>query len=177
MITLLRFDGSAGFYFLWQHAVHIFFRDVFGHLFDVRQQHRDQEQDQQGRKAQAAVEHFDYVHSVDRLKIARRLSRFAQEAGLTLPVLLECNVSGEGSKFGFDLEGWEHDEAQRGAFFAAVEEILELPGLAVRGLMTMAPFVADPETVRPVFASLSRLFDALQERFPSGDWLIVFATQ
>jgi pyridoxal phosphate enzyme (YggS family) len=124
----------------------------------------------QSRKAQAAVEHFDYVHSVDRLKIAQRLDRFAQEAGLTLPVLLECNVSGEESKYGFELAGWEQAEAKRNTFFAIVEEILELPGLAVCGLMTMAPFVADPEMVRPVFASLRRLLDALHKRFPSGDW-------
>jgi pyridoxal phosphate enzyme (YggS family) len=124
----------------------------------------------QSRKAQVAVEHFDCVHSVDRLKIARRLSHFAQEAGLTLPVLLECNVSGEESKYGFELADWERNEAQRDAFFATVEEMLALPGLAVRGLMTMAPFVADPATVRPIFASLRGLCDALRERFPSGDW-------
>jgi pyridoxal phosphate enzyme (YggS family) len=124
----------------------------------------------QSRKAKTAVEHFDYIHSVDRLKIARRLSRFAQEARMTLPVLLECNVSGEESKFGFDLVGWEQNPAQRNTFFTAVAEMLDLPGLAVRGLMTMAPFVTDPETVRPVFASLRGLCDTLRERFPSGDW-------
>ncbi|MDY7077591.1 MAG: YggS family pyridoxal phosphate-dependent enzyme [Chloroflexota bacterium] len=128
----------------------------------------------QSRKAQSVVAHFDYVHSVDRIKIARRLSHFAREAGRTLPVLLECNVSGEGAKFGFDLAGWEQDEAQRSAFFAAVAEILALPGLSVPGLMTMAPFVADPRTmpavVRPVFASLRALLDALQAHFPSHDW-------
>ena len=124
----------------------------------------------QSRKAQAVVAHFDYVHSVDRLKIAQRLSRFAQEAGRTLPVLLECNVSGEESKFGFDLQGWERDEARQKTFFAAVEEILALPALVVQGLMTMAPFVADPETVRPVFASLRALLETLRERFPAHDW-------
>ncbi len=124
----------------------------------------------QSRKARAVVAHFDYVHSVDRLKIARRLSRFAQEASLTLPALLECNVSGEESKYGFDLQGWEQNEAQRETFFAAVEGIVALPGIAVRGLMTMAPFVSDPEGVRPVFASLRGLRDALAERFPAGDW-------
>ena len=124
----------------------------------------------QSRKARGAVVHFDYVHSVDRLKVARRLGRFAQEAGRTLPVLLECNVSGEETKFGFDLSGWEQDAARRGAFFTAVEEALALPGLAVRGLMTMAPFVDDPQTVRPVFVSLRSLLDALRERFPAGDW-------
>jgi pyridoxal phosphate enzyme (YggS family) len=124
----------------------------------------------QSRKAQAVVTHFDYIHSVDRLKIARRLSRFAQEVGQTLPVLLECNVSGEETKFGFGLQGWEQDEARREAFFAAIEDILALPGLSVRGLMTMAPLVTDPETVRPVFASLRALLDALRERFPIHDW-------
>jgi pyridoxal phosphate enzyme (YggS family) len=121
----------------------------------------------QSRKARDVVAYFGYVHSVDRLKIAQRLSRFAGEAGQVLPVLLECNVSGEEAKFGFDLQGWERDEARRGAFFAAVEHILALPGLSVQGLMTMAPLVADPETVRPVFVSLCALMDALRERFPS----------
>jgi pyridoxal phosphate enzyme (YggS family) len=124
----------------------------------------------QSRKAQDVTTHFDYIHSVDRLKIARRLSRFAQEANLTLPALLECNVSGEESKFGFELHGWEQDVTRKETFFSTVEEILALPGLAVRGLMTVAPFVSDAEVVRPVFASLRRLLDALRERFPSGDW-------
>jgi pyridoxal phosphate enzyme (YggS family) len=124
----------------------------------------------QSRKAQAVVSHFDCVDSVDRLKIARRLSHFAQDAGRILPVLLECNVSGEETKYGFDLQDWERNEARREAFFAAVEEILVLPGLSVQGLMTMAPFVASAETVRPVFASLRGLLDALRVRFPAQDW-------
>ncbi|RLC60683.1 MAG: YggS family pyridoxal phosphate-dependent enzyme, partial [Chloroflexi bacterium] len=124
----------------------------------------------QSRKARDVAEHFDYVHSVDRLKIARRLSRFSRSAGKKLPVLLEGNVSGEESKYGFDLHGWEQEDEQRKAFFAIVEDILALPGISVRGLMTMAPLVADPETVRPVFASLRALLDALRERFPAGEW-------
>jgi pyridoxal phosphate enzyme (YggS family) len=124
----------------------------------------------QSRKAGAVVAHFDYVHSIDRLKIARRLSRFAREGGRTLAALLECNASGEETKFGFDLQAWEQDEARVNAFFTSVEEILALPGLAVEGLMTMAPLVADPETVRPVFASLRALLHALQARFPDHDW-------
>ncbi|HET89745.1 MAG TPA: YggS family pyridoxal phosphate-dependent enzyme [Chloroflexi bacterium] len=124
----------------------------------------------QSRKTERVVDHFDIVHSVDRLKIARYCSRFAQQAGRTLPVLLECNVSGEESKYGFDLSGWERDEGRREGFFAVVEEILALPALAVQGLMTMAPFVPDPETVRPVFISLRALLDLLKERFPTADW-------
>ena len=124
----------------------------------------------QSRKARRVVEHYDYVHSVDRLKIARRLSDHAAEAGQVLPVLLECNVSGEGSKYGFALENWEGDDARRKAFFTAVDEILSLPGLDVRGLMTMPPYVDDPEDVRPLFVSLRMLRNALRERFIGADW-------
>ncbi len=124
----------------------------------------------QSRKARRVAEHYDYVHSVDRLKIAHRLSRYADEAGRTLPVLLECNVSGEGSKYGFPLERWEEDEAKQETFLSAVAEIVALPGLRVRGLMTMPPYVDDPEEVRPLFISLRLLRNVLRERFPSSHW-------
>ncbi|MCS7281802.1 MAG: YggS family pyridoxal phosphate-dependent enzyme [Anaerolineae bacterium] len=124
----------------------------------------------QSRKADLAVAHFDVVHSVDRLKIANRLSRFAVEAGREIPVLLECNVSGEATKFGFLLDRWQEDLAQREAFFTDCAAILRLPGLRVVGLMTVAPLTEDPEMVRPVFASLRALLDALRERFPEVPW-------
>ncbi|MGD8998550.1 MAG: YggS family pyridoxal phosphate-dependent enzyme [Anaerolineae bacterium] len=124
----------------------------------------------QSRKASRVAEYYDYVHSIDRLKIARRLSRSADESDRTMPVLLECNISGEASKYGFALENWEHDEAQRGAFFAAVEEIVALPALEVRGLMTMPPYVDDAEEVRPLFVSLRMLRNVLRERFRSVAW-------
>lgn len=124
----------------------------------------------QSRKADLVVEHFDVVHSVDRVKIARRLSRFAVEAGREIPVLLECNISGEATKFGFAVGRWEEDAAQREAFFAECAAILELPGLRVEGLMTVAPIADDPEAVRPVFARLRTLRDALRERFPHLPW-------
>ncbi|MER3458533.1 MAG: YggS family pyridoxal phosphate-dependent enzyme, partial [Chloroflexota bacterium] len=57
----------------------------------------------QSRKARAVVAHFDWVHSVDSVKLARRLSRFAEAAGRTLPILLEVNISGEPSKYGFAM--------------------------------------------------------------------------
>ena len=124
----------------------------------------------QSRKAKRVVEFYDYVHSLDRLKIAGRLSRYAAEAGRTLPVLIECNVSGEGSKYGFPLDQWEEEETQLESFFSAVEEILDMQGLSVHGLMTMPPYVDDPEEVRPFFVKLRLLRDALRERFPSTDW-------
>lgn len=124
----------------------------------------------QSRKADLVVDCYDVVHSVDRLKIAQRLSRFAVEVGREIPVLLECNVSGEATKFGFAVNRWEEDAAQREAFFAEGAAILALPGLRVEGLMTIAPLTDDPERVRPVFARLRALRDALRERFPRLPW-------
>ncbi len=124
----------------------------------------------QSRKAADVVAAFDYLHSLDRAKLAERLSRFIPPGRSPLPVLLECNVSGEESKYGFELAGWEHDPARLAAFCEEVARILSLPGLSVHGLMTMAPWVADAETVRPVFASLRALRDALVERFPGQSW-------
>ena len=124
----------------------------------------------QSRKARRVVEHYDYVHSVDRVKIAQRLSSYIDPDERALPILLECNISGEGSKYGFALEDWEGNEVLQKAFFAAVDEILALPGLEVRGLMTMPPYVEDPEEVRPLFASLRILREVLRDRFNSVDW-------
>jgi PLP dependent protein len=124
----------------------------------------------QSRKAKLVVENYDYVHSVDRLKIARRLSRYAEEAEQTLPILLECNVSGEEAKYGFDLADWEHEKAKLEGFLNAVEEVLTKRGLSVQGLMTMPPFTEEAEAARPFFASLRGLLDVLRERFPNTDW-------
>lgn len=119
----------------------------------------------QSRKARDAVLLADLVHSVDAVKLAVRLDRFAGEAGKRLPILLEANVSGEETKYGFPA--W--DEAGCAALTAAAREIAGLPNLEVRGLMTMAPIVADPEEARPVFARLRGLRDAL--RAATGlDW-------
>jgi hypothetical protein len=124
----------------------------------------------QSRKTDIIAEHFDTVHSLDRMKIARRLSRLMVEAAREMPVLIECNVSGEASKYGYDLANWQDDADVRAAFFDEVTALLELPGLCVEGLMTMAPLADDPETVRPVFASLRALRGALRERFPGVEW-------
>ena len=124
----------------------------------------------QRRKAGLVVAYFDYVHAVERLTVAAKLSALAQAAGRELPVLLECNVSGEATKHGYALAGWEHDLELRTRFFAEVTTLLALPALRVEGLMTLAPISDAPETVRPVFASLRALRDALREQFPQLPW-------
>lgn len=114
----------------------------------------------QSRKAAQAIGPYVLIHSVDRLKIARRLERFAAEVGRVQPILLEINVSGEASKFGFRPEEVEQ----------AVNEIVVMPHLRIQGLMTMAPLVEDPEETRPVFARLRALRDRLVTLYPTVDW-------
>jgi len=120
----------------------------------------------QSRKARLVVSFFDVVHSLDRLKVARRLSAYAVEAGHQIPVLLECNVSGEASKSGYAAVGWDHDAGVRARLLDEVRCVVDLPGLRVEGLMTMAPITEDAEDVRPVFASLRGLRDWLRGAFP-----------
>ena len=102
----------------------------------------------QSNKAKSAVELFDIIHSVDSVRLAEILNRRVEKP---LPLLLEVNVSGEATKGGFSVGETE----------AAVKAIKQLPNLKVLGLMTVAPFVADPEEVRPVFRKLRELRDSL----------------
>lgn len=111
----------------------------------------------QSRKAAEVTALFDRVHSVDSLKLAQRLARCAVKP---LPILLEVNVSGEESKYGFD-------GARRAELSNAVEAIAQLPNLQLDGLMTMAPIVAVPEQARPIFRALRELRDELTARFPA----------
>lgn len=120
----------------------------------------------QGRKAKTTAEYFSWVHSVDSAAVAGRLSRFAAERGRTIQVLLECNLSGEPTKFGWpasDPSAWE-------SLWPMWREILPLPGLSVVGLMTMAPYSDDPEQSRPVFQQLRRLQTAAREHVPGSAW-------
>ncbi len=124
----------------------------------------------QSRKAQDVIEVFDYVHSLDSLKLAERYSRFCVELGRTVNVLLEVNVSGEESKSGFVGINWQGDRYQRESLWNDIRRIIELPGIRVQGLMTMAPIVDDPEQARPVFVALRTLRDALMSSFPAANW-------
>ena len=117
----------------------------------------------QSRKAKEVVDLFDVVHSVDSLKLATRLSGLAEARGRALDVLLEVNVSGEASKYGLSAAGWASYAAARDALWAEIGQIAALPGLTVRGLMTVAPIVPRAEDARPVFAGLAALRGALSE--------------
>jgi pyridoxal phosphate enzyme (YggS family) len=120
----------------------------------------------QSRKADIVAEHYDWVHSLDSLKLARRLDRFAGQTERQLPTLLEFNVSGEESKYGWPA--WDEDNWT--ALAEKIAPIMEMPNLSVRGLMTMAPFLPNAEETRPYFKRLRRLRDHLAEQFPQTNW-------
>ncbi len=97
----------------------------------------------QTNKVKTALSLFDIIHSVDSLHLAQAISRRAPQP-VRVPVLLEVNVAGETAKYGFSLEELP----------AQAEAVRALPGLAVRGLMTVAPMTESPEEVRPLFRRL-----------------------
>lgn len=120
----------------------------------------------QSRKAQQVVENFAFCDSVDSFKLAARMDRFAGQIGRRFTVLLECNVSGEESKFGFPA--W--DEAGWPALAGELSSVAALQNLEICGLMTMPPFFDEPERARPYFQRLRRLQAYLQERLPQVSW-------
>jgi pyridoxal phosphate enzyme (YggS family) len=105
----------------------------------------------QTNKVRKVIGRFALFHGVDNTALALQMNRIAEEFGVTASILLEVNVSGEESKFGFSP----------GALPGALEELLPLPHLRVEGLMTMAPYYENPESARPVFEGLRKLRDAL----------------
>lgn len=117
----------------------------------------------QRNKAKKAAQLFDVIHSVDSLELAQALSRHRLELGMTpLRILLQCNVSGEASKEGIAAADWEHDAARTEMLCQLARDIAALPGLRLIGLMTIAPYADNPESVRPVFRSLAALRNRLQ---------------
>lgn len=125
----------------------------------------------QSRKAkEVAQAGFAMVHSVDNLKLAKRLDQFGGEAGQRVSVLLEINLSGEASKSGWQLRDWGRDEEVRAQFWQDVEIILALPHLHIEGLMTMAPYEANPEETRPVFRNMVVLQEYLKQSFAQAEW-------
>lgn len=120
----------------------------------------------QSRKADEVALNFAACDSLDSLKLASRLDRCAAQAGRVLPVLLECNVSGEASKFGWPA--W--NEADWPKLAAQFGEVSTLKNLQITGLMTMPPFFDEPEKARPYFQRLRRLQTFLSVQFPEVKW-------
>ena len=99
---------------------------------------------------------FDWIETVDSERLARRLSRAASESGKVLSVLIEVKLGEEETKTGISENRLRE----------LVTAVTPLPGLALRGLMTMPPYTEDPEGARPFFRRLRELRDCLQAEFP-----------
>ena len=106
----------------------------------------------QRRKAPRLVGVADLVHSIDSVRLAERPSNAAVEAGKVVSVLVQVNTSGEESKGGFRGGGLK-DEVRR---------VLDLPGLEIRGLMTMAPLTDDEALLRRTFEGVRMLHEELR---------------
>lgn len=113
----------------------------------------------QTNKCRTAVSLFDVIHSVDSERLVAALAAEARRANLVVPVLLEVNVSGELSK-----QGLAPAEVATVAVQVAAQ-----PHLRLRGLMTMAPLVAEIEATRPIFRGLRELRDQLMEQHPGWE--------
>ncbi|MEX0908072.1 MAG: YggS family pyridoxal phosphate-dependent enzyme [Gemmatimonadota bacterium] len=103
----------------------------------------------QRNKVRRAITLFEMIHSVDSLRLAQELSKEAERAGIVVRALVQVNVSGEVTKGGF--------EAARAVDMIA--GVASLPGIAVEGLMTMAPFTDDEAMVRSTFAGARGLLE------------------
>lgn len=114
------------------------------------------------------------VQSLDRMSLAQEIDRRAQMAGSRMPVLVEVNIGGESQKGGIAPE-----EAE-----SFIREAAKLPGLDIRGLMTVMPAAEDPESIRPLFRGMKALFDRIRSEGidqvtmqelsmgMSGDWRV-----
>ncbi len=112
----------------------------------------------QTNKVKRALELFDVIQSIDSVRLAREVSVRSAANGRRTPVLVEVNTSGEESKYGLDP-----DET-----LTAVEEIADLGGVEVVGLMTIGAFLPDPEDVRPCFQRLRSVREQIEDRVIPG---------
>ena len=107
----------------------------------------------QSNKSRDAVSLFEMIQSVDSLALAEELNKRAEQAARTVPILLEVNVVGEASKFGYGPE----------LLLAELSQINALKRLEIHGLMTVPPWTPDPERVRPVFRRMRALKEQCEQ--------------
>jgi pyridoxal phosphate enzyme (YggS family) len=109
----------------------------------------------QKNKIRHALPLFELFHSIDSLELAHEFERIADEEGARPRVLLEVNLAGEATKFGFSPDQLRAD----------LEALLQLPRLSIEGLMTIPPPAPEAEDSRRYFAGLRTLRDTLQDEF------------
>ncbi|MCI9658406.1 MAG: YggS family pyridoxal phosphate-dependent enzyme [Lachnospiraceae bacterium] len=101
----------------------------------------------QRNKVKYVVDKAELIHSVDSLRLAEEISKEAGKKNVQAGILIEVNVAEEESKFGVAVKDTEE----------LIRSISGLPNICIYGLMTIAPYVEDPEENRPIFRSLAKL--------------------
>lgn len=109
----------------------------------------------QKNKVRKVVESFSLIHSVDSIELLQKISACSQELGVVTRLLLEANTSGESSKHGLSPEEWKVE----------YPKMIQLKGISIEGLMTMAPLVEDEAIIRHCFG---RLYELREELFRSS---------
>jgi pyridoxal phosphate enzyme (YggS family) len=112
----------------------------------------------QKNKVKKAVSIFDMIETIDSVEIAQEVDKRCRQIGKVMPVLVEVNSGREQQKAGVLPEAAEQ----------LVREISVLPGVKVKGFMTMGPFMGDPEGLRPYFAETKRVYERIKELGLSG---------
>jgi pyridoxal phosphate enzyme (YggS family) len=115
----------------------------------------------QSRKAQTVGEYFQYLHSLDSVKLAEKLSRFALVQGKPLHVWMEFNVSGEGSKYGWNISSEEYWKN----ILPDIGNILALPNLDILGVMTIPPYSDNSEYSRLYYKLLKEFQEYVIDHF------------
>ncbi|MBW6472298.1 MAG: YggS family pyridoxal phosphate-dependent enzyme [Anaerolineaceae bacterium] len=116
----------------------------------------------QSRKSQLVINEFTMMQSLDSVKLAKRLDRQLKASNKKLPVLLQFNVGGEDSKYGWNAS----EENNWSSFIDEMVEVMNCSNLIVQGLMTMPPFTIIEAESRTYFRRLRDLGEYLQSRFP-----------
>ena len=109
----------------------------------------------QTNKVKQAIKVFEYIHSVDSVKLARSISEHAKEIGKVQKVLVQVNNANEEQKFGFSK-----DEV-----FQSFRQILDLDGIEVVGVMNMAPLGIPEEEIKKLFSEIVQIRDGLEQKF------------
>lgn len=120
----------------------------------------------QTRKVKNAVLLFDWIQSVDSLKLAQKINLAAQEQSKKIKILIQVNNSGEESKSGYAMNDWQNNSKRYQHFAKELLEMNQMVNLQLKGLMTIAPQSTDSEDARPYFRNLKLLQQHLQKDYP-----------
>lgn len=119
----------------------------------------------QTNKVKYIIDKAELIHSVDSLKLAETIEKEAAKHDLIADILVEVNVAEEETKFGMKME----------EVIPFVEKVSAFPHVRVRGLMTIAPFVEDPEENRSIFADLHKLYIDIKKKNHDNDTVSVLS--